>query len=120
MVSGLKEFLVRKNIDWLVNCYMKHNSTGTSIGFKNIASKIAYDLRLWLNRQTAANNSTNNNNQLIATSKNNQSSSATNDKQSTTSLLDIMQSDELCDDDVIEILLNECAMSSKTTKDEKK
>lgn len=31
---------------------------GTSIGFKNIASKIAYDLRLWLGTSDSPNTST--------------------------------------------------------------
>lgn len=92
---------------------------GTSIGFKNIASKIAYDLRLWLNRQVIENN-INSNNQLIASNKNNQTSPLTeklsktsiNENEDAVHVEDIWSFDS--GDDVIEISLDIC---TKTTSE---
>lgn len=77
---------------------------GTSIGFKNIASKIAYDLRLWLNRQpstttnSTSNNINNNNNSIPPTIH--EKSIATDETSETWSF-------GSCGDDVIEISLND-------------
>lgn len=91
-------------------------TAGTSIGFKNIASKIAYDLRLWLNRQISTNNE-NMNNQTIAISRNNQKLSENREKSlsremeknpdAESTLLDEVWSFD-SGDDVIEISLNDC------------
>lgn len=95
--------------------------SGTSIGFKNIASKIAYDLRLWLNRHTSANNNNTNNcnnNQLIATTKNNQSVSSMLDIENAPPSEDMWSFDS--GDDVIEISLSECSTPAKAVQDIKK
>lgn len=95
---------------------------GTSIGFKNIASKIAYDLRLWLNRLATPNNANNiGNSSAITTSKITQTS-PTNEKQSMSSIDnekapppdDIWSFDS--GDDVIEISLSECTTPAKDAK----
>lgn len=41
-------YVVRVVLQFNANIHVYHFHAGTSIGFKNIASKIAYDLRLWL------------------------------------------------------------------------
>lgn len=93
---------------------------GTSIGFKNIASKIAYDLRLWLNRLATSSTTSNNINHTTATSKNIETSPGSG-KQSMSSV-DIEKQPTSDDnllsfesgDDVIEISLSECTTPAKT------
>lgn len=56
-MSDLSEFQVSDKDFGLITGERKKtkiNASGTSIGFKNIASKIAYDLRLWLDSKRTA------------------------------------------------------------------
>lgn len=86
---------------------IEFSKIGTSIGFKNIASKIAYDLRLWNSDCTSINKIT-----QIATTKNNQMPPA--NIQSTKSNEDVWSFES--GEDVLEMSLserNECIQDVK-------
>lgn len=121
MECDSKGYLVRSIQQRIEHNFNTTLLTGTSIGFKNIASKIAYDLRLWLNRQTVPNNISANIN--CALSKNTQTS-PTNEKQSVSSIDNEKQPDDVWSfdsgDDVIEISLGECETPAKTSQFAKK
>lgn len=95
----------------LNNSLSLSSKTGTSIGFKNIASKIAYDLRLWLNRMAANTNNSNATPKNIEASPANEKQSEDNEKQPTSD--DNLLSFE-SGEDVIEISLSECTTPAKT------
>ena len=100
MAFVLREFQVNLNnkliLITIINNFNYLFLPGTSIGFKNIASKIAYDLRLWLKHY---NNHHPNNCLIINKQQVNQSSSSKQSKDSSDTVEEDFNASDMIDDE---------------------